>query len=226
VKGVTAGLTWVGQKSGAFDVAAAINDGVQWACNNVFTPGNAATAASVGATIPSGYTQAAAVAAAGGAALCSMRSDGSSTSTSTSTSTSSSWRPRPKQAAAVFYPVGTIQWQDQKTGMWKLAVPVTAKPAAPAGLGAVPEYWRVATSDHPYLTATSGGQFGDAAPPYQITVSNAQTPNVTIVTQSEGEKATGTQPFYKKTAFWLIAGGAVAATTGAVIIVRRRRKHV
>jgi len=219
VKGVGTGLLTVAKVTHASDAAKAINDGASWACDNVFTTQTAKAAIAVGATIPSPYTAGAAAAATGGSALCSTRTQPATPSPSLNALLRPAFQ-IVKSPPVPTFPAGTIQWFNEKASAWKIAVPMVT-----TGLGAVPAYWRVATSDHPYVTAASQEQLGAAAA-FQIQTATAPAPNVPIVSQADGEKATGTQPFYKKLTFWLIAGGAsVAATAGAIAVIRYRRKH-
>lgn len=219
VKGVATAVGTAARVTHADDLASLVNQGVSWTCDNVFTTQTAKAAIAVGATIPSPYTAGAAVAATGGTALCSTRTQPATPSSSLNALLRPAFQ-IVKSPPVPMFPAGTIQWFNEKASTWKIAVPMST-----AGLGAVPAYWRVATSDHPYLTAASQEQLGAAAA-FQIQTAAAPAPNVPIVSQADGEKATGTQPFYKKLTFWLIAGGASAvATASAIAVVRYRRKH-
>jgi hypothetical protein len=87
--------------------------------------------------------------------------------------------------------------------------------------------WRgVVAAEHPYLAAyTRGGMvLGQASDDYVITTSPTQPEGVPTVSQKEGEKQSGTAPWYKTYKLGLVLGAVGLVGAGATYAVVRRRK--
>ena len=121
------------------------------------------------------------------------------------------------------YPAGSFQWFSTKANAWKIAIPAVAgTPVPTAGFGfALGDVTPPNT-----LTQTAPAITTATTPMYQLQTMNAAASGVPVVSEDVGEKATGTQPLYKKTSFWLIVGGALSvAAVGTYVVVRHRRKR-
>jgi hypothetical protein len=124
--------------------------------------------------------------------------------------------------ASGVYPPGSFQWFSTKANAWKLAIPVVAgTPIPTAGFG----FAFGAVTPPTTLTQTSPAVTTSTTPAYQLQTMNAAAAGVPVVSETIGEKATGTQPLYKKTSFWLIVGGAATVAVGTYAVVRYRRKR-
>jgi hypothetical protein len=100
---------------------------------------------------------------------------------------------------ATLRPAAVFQWFDPSRNVWRIATP---------------------------RSATLGG-FGQPPQQYAVTESNKPEADVEIVTKDEGEKRTGTAPWYRTNKVWILIGavaGVTAAGATTYYLVRRRRR--
>jgi hypothetical protein len=105
---------------------------------------------------------------------------------------------QPPPITATLRPAAVFQWFDPSRNAWRIAAPRS-------------------------LTL---GRLDQPPQQYDVTEANKSEPNVEIVSKEEGEKRTGTAPWYKTNKIWILVGAVSVTAAGAAtyFIVRRRRR--
>jgi hypothetical protein len=119
------------------------------------------------------------------------------------------------------FPAGSIQWQN-KLLTWTVAIPKGTMLSGHPGLGAYVHGFGLGAHVHGFgLGNAALGNSGFGETHVVATTSATAVPEVRVVSESEGKRAT--TPFHKTLWFWAaVAGGVATIGTGTYLVFRRK----